>query len=138
MARLEALLLCDLHVFGPDGKVQLQGIFDRIFVQSFPASHRSAWLYFRFFVETASKAPYMLVSFSISRPNGITEKLGEFKAPIGYGGKVEGSLALKNFPLYGEGDHSIDLYTSGEKVGSYKFWVHVVKSSPAGGQQKNE
>ena len=126
-ARLEALLMCDTIVLAPDGKIQLQGIFDRIFAASLPASHRIAWLYFRFVLEKP-KAPYSVVHFSINRPNGLAEKMAELKVPVAADGKVEGSVALQNFPLHGEGYHSIDLYIGDEKVGSYRFLVELVKS----------
>lgn len=135
MARLEALLICDYVVPGPDGKLQLQGIFDRISVGSLPASHRMAYLYFRFFLEKL-KAPYTMVHFSINRPNRMTEKMAEFKVPVGGAGKVEGNVALRNFPLYAEGEHSIDMYTGSDKVGSYRFLVELVKG--AGGVVKKD
>ncbi len=136
MARLEALLLCDYVVTGPDGKIQLQGIFDRIFVGSLPASHPMAFLYFRFFLDKV-KAPYTVVTFSISRPDGMTEKMAEFKVPVNDAGKAEGNVALKNFPLYVPGAHSIEVHTGGEKVGSYRFLVEFVKTA-SGGSKKNE
>jgi Family of unknown function (DUF6941) len=80
-ARLEALLMCDTVVFGPDGKIQLQGIFDRIFASSFPAAHRMAWVYFRFVLDKP-EAPYVNVHFRIQRPNGMTEKMGELKVRL--------------------------------------------------------
>jgi hypothetical protein len=55
--RLQALLLCDLIVRGPDGKNQLQGVFDVIFCRDFPAQHASLWLYFRFPVQQARGRP---------------------------------------------------------------------------------
>ena len=67
--------MCDTIVIAPDGKVQLQGIFDRILTGALPASHRIAWLYFRFVIEN-SKAPYTKVHFAINRPNNFTEKMG--------------------------------------------------------------
>jgi len=133
-ARLEAILMCDTVVMAPDGKIQLQGIFDRIFAISLPASHRVAWLYFRFLLDKP-KAPYTVVHFSINRPNGMTEKMAELKVPVGVDGKVEGNVALQNFPLHGEGYHSIDLFVGEEKLGSYRFLVELIKSGPGGEKQ---
>ena len=129
MARLEALLMCDIVVFAPDGKIQLQGIFDRIVANSFPASHPMAWLYFRFRLDEP-KAPYTNVQFSINTPNGLTEKMAELKVQVGPDGKAEGSIALQNFPLRAEGFHSIDLYVAEEKIGSFRFLAELAKSGP--------
>jgi len=54
MVKLQALLLCDLVVRAPDGKLQLQGIFHVIHVRSLPAQHPAMWLYFPFLVERLS------------------------------------------------------------------------------------
>ena len=135
MPRLEALLMCDTLVIAPDGKIQLQGIFDRIFVGSLPASHRMAWLYFRFLLEKP-KAPYTHVHLSINRPNGLTEKMADLKVPVGADGKVEGNVALQNFPLMSEGYHSVDLFMGEDKVGSYRFVVELIKSGAGG--KRNE
>jgi len=94
MARLEALLMCDTVVVASDGKIQLQGIFDRIFTDALPASHRMAWLYFRFVIDKP-KAPYTLVHFSVRRPNGFTEKMAELKVPVVTERLIPGSWSVR-------------------------------------------
>ena len=58
--------------------------------------------------------------------------MADLKVPVGPDGKVEGNVALQNFPLLGEGYHSVDLFCGEEKVGSYRFMVELIKSQPGG------
>ena len=51
MTKLQALLLCDLVVTTPEGKVQLQGLFDVINTFQLPTRHGRMWVFFRFLME---------------------------------------------------------------------------------------
>ena len=134
MPQLQALLMCDTVVIAPDGKIQLQGIFDQISTVALPASHRMAWLYFRFLVDKP-KASHVTVHFSINRPNGVTETMADLKVPVALDGKAEGNVALQNLPLHSAGYHTIDLFVEEEKIGSYRFLVELIRSQ-AGGMRR--
>ena len=126
MARLEALLLCDLIVKGPDGKVQIQGIFDRISAAKFPAQHRAMWAYFRFFVDEKERGDTEnhMLSFMVRRPNGANKALPsvhiQVKGPPGEA-KVEGQIQMQGLPIHEKGEHWFDLYFDDKRIGSYKF-----------------
>jgi len=128
MVKLQALLLCDLVVRAPDGKLQLQGIFHVIHVRSLPAQHPAMWLYFRFLVERLSSNGQDTIVVLFKRPSGETEKLPELRVQLD-GDSVEGQLQLRGLPLMEEGVHSFELYFNEELVGSCD--LTVAKVSPA-------
>lgn len=127
MARLEALLLCDLVVVAPDGKYQLQGVFEKIWAAALPAQHRSMWIYFRFFVnEDEPDGGQHTLTFILRRPSGTQERLPELQAQPSEGGKIEGNIQLQGLPLHEEGEHWFELYFDAEMVGSSRFAVERV------------
>jgi hypothetical protein len=125
MPRLEALLLCDLIVQGPDQKVQLQGIFDTIFAPALPAQHASMWVYFRFYVgEVSPPEPKHRLMFVLRRPSGVSETLPELPCQD-FGGKVEGNVRFQGLPLIESGEHWLELYCDAEKIGAYRLSVRA-------------
>ncbi|KPJ65248.1 MAG: hypothetical protein AMJ45_05415 [Syntrophobacter sp. DG_60] len=64
---LLALLLCDAIVPGPEGKVNLYGIFNKIHSKAFPARHPQFGIFWKCFVTETGK-----IGINIDRPNGIS------------------------------------------------------------------
>lgn len=122
MIRLEAILLCDQVVRQNSGKLQLQGIFDRIYSLRVPARHAEMCLYFRFFVESEDlEGNASQLVFILHRPKGTTEQLPTLTAKIDENGKIEGVIQLQGLPLNDWGEYFIKLYFNDKEVGSYRF-----------------
>ena len=136
MHRLEALLLCDLVVIGPDGKLQLQGVFDTVMVKSLPAQHQRAWIYFRFYpdLEHPNGGDHQL-RFQLHRPDGTNESMPEMRAEPDVSGKIEGFLEMRGMPLLHEGEHRFELYVDGGEAGYCRFEVRKMSiPAPTGGK----
>jgi hypothetical protein len=122
MSRLEALLLCDLAVVGPDRKLQLQGIFDTVIVGGFPAQHQRAWIYFRFYPEmNRPDGGNHQLRLQLLRPSGIRESMPELRVEPDINGKVEGFVEMRGMPLLEEGQHRFELYFDDEEIGYCQF-----------------
>jgi hypothetical protein len=137
MQRMEALLLCDLIVIGPDRKLQLQGIFDTVMVKSLPAQHQRAWIYFRFYPEREHPdgGAYEL-RFQLLRPDGTHETMPAMRAEPDQNGKIEGFLEMRGVPLLQEGEHRFELFVDGERTGYCRFEVRRIPiSASAEGKQ---
>jgi hypothetical protein len=136
MPHLEALLLCDLVVIGPEGKLQLQGIFDTVMVRDFPAQHQRAWIYFRFYpgLDRPNGGDNKL-RLQLLRPSGIRESMPEMQAEPDASGKIVGFLEIRGMPLFEEGEHRFELYYDGEEVGYCRFEVKKIPiPDPTGGR----
>ncbi len=138
MAHLEALLLCDLIVIGPEGKLQLQGIFDTVMVQNFPSQHQRAWVYFRFYpdFDRPNGGEHKLL-LQLLRPSGMRESMPEMRAEPDVSGKVVGFIEMRGIPLFEEGDHHLELYYDGQEVGHCRFEVKRIPLPDSAGGKSN-
>ncbi len=138
MQHLEALLLCDLIVMGPDRKVQLQGIFDTVMVRDLPAQHQRAWIYFRFYHETEHiNGGDHRLRLQLLRPSGMRESMPELPAEPDVSGKIEGFVEMRGVPLLEEGEHRFELFFDGEEVGYCRFEVKRLPAPDQTGGKSN-
>ncbi len=135
MALLQALLLCDQVVQAPDGKVQLQGLFDTVSASSVPAAHPCLWVFFRFLLqgkEEKSSDNYP-VRLYLHRPSGVTDEIPEMKAKADGMGVIQGYLQLRGMVLKEPGEHWFELFCEDQSVGSCRFIVKI--ASPTSAQE---
>ncbi len=128
MAQLQALLLCDLVVTTPEGKVQLQGLFDVINTFQLPTRHGRMWVFFRFLLEDgegADEDQTRTLRLLLQRPGGETDSLPNMEVKVGHHGTVQGYVQLQGLPLKQEGEHRLELYYGDTKVGSCRFFVRM-------------
>jgi len=111
---LLALILCDAAVPGPQGKINLYGIFDRIYSKDFPTRQPQFVIYWKcFFHETGE------VRITIYRPNGTAllylDPVIVDKAP----GISQGVHSITGVEFPEPGEYTVRLiYRGMEEVGS--------------------
>ncbi len=128
MTQLQALLLCDLVVTTPEGKVQLQGLFDVIHTRNLPTRHNQMWVFFRFCLQNSEREDLgttHTMRLFLQRPNGETERLPQMDVKVGHHETVQGYIQLQGLPLKEKGEHRLDLFYGEEKVGSCRFFVKM-------------
>ena len=124
MTQLQAILLCDLVVQTPEGKVQLQGLFDVIHAAKLSDTHGRMWVFFRFLLDQADREKEShTVRLFLHRPDGETETLPQLKVKVGHQGTVQGYVQLQGLPLKQTGQHWLELFYDEERVGSCRFFV---------------
>ncbi|HSR68920.1 MAG TPA: hypothetical protein VLU25_13365 [Acidobacteriota bacterium] len=121
--RLEAILICDKVLQESNGKVYLNGIFDRIWSKEVPAAHPEMYLYFRFFVddEDRSDGDEDRVAVELTTPGGRSERLPELKGRVDAGNKVEGNVRLRMVPLSEYGTYTLRVLFNGKPAGICTF-----------------
>jgi len=128
MAQLQALLLCDLVVTTPEGKVQLQGLFDVINTFQLPTRHGQMWVFFRFLLkdgEGVDEGEIRTLRLFLQRPGGETDSLPQMEVKVGKHGTVQGYVQLQGLPLQHKGEHRLELFYGDTKVGSCRFFVRM-------------
>ena len=127
MVLLQALLLCDQVVQAPDGKVQLQGLFDTVSASSVPAAHPCLWVFFRFLLQGKEKdaSGNYPVRLFLHRPSGATDEIPEMKANADGMGVIQGYLQLRGMVLKEAGEHWFELFCKDKSVGSCRFIVKI-------------
>lgn len=127
MAQLQALLLCDQVVQAPDGKVQLQGLFDTVSASAVPATHPCLWVFFRFLLEESqvrSEQTYP-VKLYLHRPSGATDEIPQMQAKADPMGVIQGYLQLRGLVLKEAGEHWFELFCEDQRIGACRFLVKV-------------
>lgn len=121
--RLEAILICDKVLQESNGKIYLNGIFDRIYSKKVPAAHPEMYLYFRFFVDDEERSPEGedQVAVELTSPDGSTQRLPELKGRVDDGNKVEGNVRLRMVPLAHFGTYTIRVSFNGRPAGICTF-----------------
>ena len=130
MAQLQALLLCDLVVTTPEGKIQLQGLFDVINTVQLPTRHGRMWVFFRFLMEEedwVEEGKTRTMTLFLQRPSGETESLPQMEVKVGHQGTVQGYVQLQGLPLEEKGEHWLELYYGETRVGRCRFFVRLTK-----------
>ncbi len=130
MAQLQALLLCDLVVTTPEGKVQLQGLFDVINTVQLPTRHGRMWVFFRFLMEEedwVEEGKTRTMTLFLRRPSGETESLPQMEVKIGHQGTVQGYVQLQGLPLKQKGEHWLELFYGETRVGRCRFFVRLTQ-----------
>jgi len=108
---MDTLLLCDAATRDAQtGKWSLGGIFDAVWADSFPATHRSFDVYFR--VHLGGAGALRLRCWT---PDGSLEDLAALETNAPPRGIVEGAVHVPELALPAEGAYRIDLAT-GERV----------------------
>jgi len=104
-----ALLTCDAIAVDPAGKITLYGVFDRIFVENFPAVHRLFSIYWRGVVPGPGRA-----EVSVLRPDGsILVELEPAETNREGLHLMQGTYTLGGFEFPVEGEYTLVLKHNG-------------------------
>ena len=130
--RLEAILICDKVVREDNGKIHLQGIFNRIFAPKIPAIHQEMYLFFRFSTDLKDREDRGndVLRFELIHPDGTAERLPTPKPVVGNTGQVKGIVRLLTFPLRHWGRYLFRLYFNEIEVGLSEFELSRIKIEP--------
>ena len=124
MFEMEAIVLCDLVVQAPNGKLQLQGLFDVIQTVQIPSRHQGMWIFFRFRPSSGGDLPdEHRVKLEIRRPNGESYTLPNLTAKRNPRGAIQGYLQVQGLPLQEEGEHYVVVSCDDQQVGEVRFLV---------------
>lgn len=122
------LTLCDAHA-KVGGKDCLLGIFNRIFVQNFPAVHEQCYLAFE--VWTTPGEHQLGVKIQNAEGDNLVDPLGPLDMKVGDGGQGSGAIQLRGLPLQKPGIYSFIMTIDGEDVGARELFVEPVPQRPA-------
>ena len=124
MPILQAILLCDQVRKRPDGKLQLQGLFDTIKVAKLPSLHPELWVFLRLLLEEEDgPRNQRQLSLFLHRPSGESRALPPLQARVSSNRVVQANLQLKGLQIKEPGHHWLELFCDREKVGACRFLV---------------
>ena len=118
-ASIEALVICDLAQITQDGKLNIVGVFERIYAQTLPIR------YPRFFIVgmlMGNPLSYHTVSFSITNPRGehIIRQY-EMSTRLGYNGKANVLNDLKGTVFEEIGIYTMTMTLDNSVTRRYQF-----------------
>jgi hypothetical protein len=123
MTKLELLTICDYAAISQDNKLSIIGIFEQIYVSSFPSQHPQM-----FIVGIIKGEPGKVenLSLTIKNPEG-TDAIPSQKININIGpnGKSNIIAGVGNLPLTAAGFYKITLGVEGKTIGEKEFSVFV-------------
>lgn len=134
--KTEIVALCDYANISREGKININGIFDEVRVQSFPGGIARA-----FFVATVrgtANQSYNLtlkVESEKNTPNPL--KPLQINVQTSFNGKNNILIELVNVIFQNPGDYQFSIYNSDEKVGSTSLKVFVAKKNEKNNQKPN-
>lgn len=121
--KLGYLILCDAHG-KVGGKDCILGVFNRIFVQRFPATHDTCFLAFELW--TAPGEHELKVKISDTDGNDVVPELGPLKMQVSPVGQGSGAIQLRGLPLAKQGIYSFIMIVDGEQIGARDLFVETV------------
>ncbi len=122
-SRLGYLILCDDHG-KVGGKECILGVFNRIFVQRFPAAHEQCYLAFELW--TAPGKHELKVKIVDTDGKDIVPPLGPLEMQVSQVGQGSGAIQLRGLPLTKQGIYSFVMVVDGEDVGARDLFVEQV------------
>ena len=125
--RLGYLILCDAH--GKiAGKDCLYGVFNRIFVGRFPATHEMCYLAFELWTYPGDHK----LGVRIRNTDGqdVVPPLGPLEMKVSPVGQASGAIQLRNLPLEKAGIYGFVVEIDGEEVGQRDLIVEPVPTQP--------
>jgi hypothetical protein len=122
------LILCDAHG-KVGGKDCIYGVFNRIYVGRFPATHELCSLAFELWTDPGDH----MMSITVRNTDGqdVVPPLAPQPLPIGPAGQGSGAVQIRGLPLAKPGIYSFILILDGEEVGARDL---VVEPLPMRGQ----
>lgn len=129
------LILCDAHG-KVGGKDCLYGVFNRIFVGSFPALHEQCFLAFELW--TAPGKHELELHVRDTDGNDVVPKMGPLEMDVSEAGQGSGAVQLRGLPLARPGIYSFVLTVDGTEVGARDLIVEPVPTRPAQNQRRPE
>jgi hypothetical protein len=121
--KLGYLILCDGHA-KVGGKDCILGVFNRIFVQRFPAQHDTCFLAFELW--TSPGKHELKVKIADTDGNDVVPELGPLEMHVSPVGQGSGAIQLKGLPLAKQGIYSFVMVVDGEQIGARDLFVEVV------------
>ncbi len=118
-------MICDKVVREDNGKIHLQGIYDRVIVNQIPAIHPEMYLFSRFTVELADRADggNDVLRAELIHPDGSTEQLPTPKPKVASTGRVQIIVRLMRLPLRYLGQYLFRINFNEIEVGLIGFEV---------------
>lgn len=132
--RLGYLMLCDAH--GKiAGKDCLYGVFNRIFVGRFPATHEMCYLAFELWTSPGDHK----LGVRIRNTDGqdVVPPLGPLEMKVATVGQASGAIQLRHLPLEKPGIYSFVVEIDGTEIGARDLIVEPVPTQ-APPQQPNQ
>jgi hypothetical protein len=123
------LILCDGHA-KVGGKDCILGIFNRIFVQRFPANHEQCFLAFELW--TAPGKHELKVKIVDTDGQDLVPELGPLEMQVSPVGQGSGAIQLRGLPLPKQGIFSFIIIVDGEQIGARDLFVETVPAQPRG------
>jgi hypothetical protein len=121
--KLGYLILCDGHA-KVGGKDCVLGIFNRIFVQRFPAQHEQCFLAFELW--TSPGKHELKVKIIDTDGKDVVPELGPLEMHVSQVGQGSGAIQLKGLPLAKQGIYSFMILIDGEQIGARDLFVEQV------------
>jgi uncharacterized protein DUF6941 len=121
--RLGYLILCDGHS-KVGGKDCILGIFNRIFVQRFPAQHEQCFLAFELW--TTPGKHELKVKILDTDGKDVVPELGPLEMNVSQVGQGSGAIQLRGLPLAKQGIFSFVMVVDGEQIGARDLFVESV------------
>ena len=121
--KLGYLILCDGHS-KDGGKDCILGIFNRIFVQRFPAQHEQCFLAFELW--TSPGKHELKVKILDTDGKDVVPELGPLEMQVSQVGQGSGAIQLRGLPLAKQGIFSFVMIVDGEQIGARDLFVEAV------------
>jgi hypothetical protein len=117
---VQAFLLCDSVVIDAQtGKTVIQGVFDKIFSQSFPAIHQHCALYIRLNLAEGHSCD---VGIGVRSPSGIYERPMAPQRIVGLEGDVSQLIVqIQGLPVPAAGQYVLELVLDGLPAAQFRF-----------------
>ncbi len=117
------LILCDAHG-KVGGKDCLYGVFNRIFVGNFPATHEQCWLAFELW--TTPGEHQLELAIRDTDGNDVVPKMGPIEMQVSAAGQGSGAVQLRGIPLKKPGIYTFLMSVDGEEAGARDLIVEPV------------
>lgn len=133
--KLGFLILCDAHG-KVGGKDCLYGVFNRIFVGRFPATHEMCYLAFELWTSPGQHK----LGVRIRNTDGadVVPPLGPLDMNVAPVGQASGAIQLRHLPLEKPGIYSFVVVVDGEEVGARDLIVEPIPMPQAPQQHRPE
>jgi|SRR5438874_11620329 len=129
--RVQAFLLCDSVVIDSQtAKTVIQGVFDKIWANAFPAVHPTCTLYARLDLGEATGCEFQI---SVQSPSRLRETPLPAQRVMAQGGTsvAQLMLQLQSFPLPEAGTYVFGLIVDGKTLAEYPFTASLLGTSDA-------
>ena len=135
-------LLADFANKSADGKLNILGVFDRIFAEKYPAVHSEMKLVLRFELHPAEAGQTKKIQIQLRDDQGrqLMELAGEMNVgaptpgfPPGEMIHVDQILGLNRFPIESAGRYEFVVLVNGEVKGSVPFTAAIRPSATPSG-----